>query len=145
MCAEKTCNVRRLGTASAVGANQVLFPRKTIVKILMIVKKKTLGWNVKKLALNVLISQDPTSAAVSEDINKATNTVKISTNAPRINATQRPFARTRGVPTPASAKRDSLGTATNALWMKFTRRNKRSIKLLSLVRQRPAVLCLSFF
>lgn len=44
----------------------------------MIVKKKTLGWNVKKLALNVLISQDPTSAAVSEDIKKATNTVKVT-------------------------------------------------------------------
>ncbi|KAK2561452.1 hypothetical protein P5673_015418, partial [Acropora cervicornis] len=44
--------------------------------ILMNVKKKTFGWNVKKLALNALISQDPTSAAVSEDINMATNTVK---------------------------------------------------------------------
>lgn len=44
----------------------------------MIVKKKTFGWNVKKLALNVLISQDPTSAAVSEDINMATNTVKVT-------------------------------------------------------------------
>ena len=35
---------------------------------------------------------------------------------------------TRGVPTAARSKRDSLAKASNAFWMKSTRRNKRSTK-----------------
>lgn len=48
------------------------------LQILMNVKTETLGWNVKKSALNALISQDPTSAAVNEAISLATNTVKVT-------------------------------------------------------------------